>query len=183
MVAVSKLLASSERDSQVLLRSRAGTRQDFLREMVHAIRWLGQDQSPDAIGFQHGIRTASVYPLSRQTSDLYYLRAVPHTSTGKPALQIVLLDSFIGDRRVPREVPEPDQELFRIFCDRLSHGKIVADWMGVNGGSFYSVAMNLRVHPALMKAVTFNTSSIAPPLSGRERLERMTKFRVPEGWT
>ncbi len=189
MDAAPKLALLSDEETPAFLRARAGTRQDFLRRMVEGILWLGHEQPADAIGYQHGIKTDFVYPLSRVTRDLYHLRAVPHTSTGKPALQLVLLDSWIGERHA-REVPEPDQEMFKLFCDRLSKGKVVADWAGVNGGSFYAVAMQFRVHPSLLRAVTFNTSPIAcqHECDGKcepcpYRAERAAKFWVPDGWT
>lgn len=172
-----------------------GTRLDFIQRIGDAIRWFGQEQPSDAIGNVHGIKTRDVYPLSTVTRDLFYLRAAPHTSTGKPALQIVMLDSWIGDRRHPREIPEPDQKVFRQLVDRMTHGRVVTCWSGVNGGSFYSIAVNVRVHPTLIRAVTYNTSKLACDRTREAkypcpmdcgpcplRMERMEKFAVPERW-
>lgn len=180
------------------LHAQHGTRLDLIRRMGDALRWLGQEQPYDAIGNVHGIKTRDVYPVSGMTRDLYHLRAVPHTSTGKPALQIVLLESWMGDRRHARDIPEPDQRIFSQLVDRLTHGKVLAAWSGVNGGSFFSVAVNLRVHPSLMRAVTFNASSLACSRDRSRseafscpmdcgpcpyRAERMERFIVPEHWT
>lgn len=178
------------------LREAQGTRKDFIRRMAEAIRWLSQEQPADAIGNVFGMRTRDVYPLSNLTRDLYHLRAVPHTSTGKPALQLVMLDSWVGDRRHhAREIPEPDQKIFWQLADGITHGRVIADWCGVNGGSFYSIALNIRVHPSLIRAVTYNASALACTrerlMSGCPkdctpcpyRMERMGRFVVPEFWT
>jgi hypothetical protein len=180
------------------IREASGTRTDLIHRIVEALRWLTQEQPHDAIGNVHGIRTEQVYPLSGVTRDLYYLRAVPHTSTGKPALQVVLLDSWMGERRCPRDVPDPDQRVFWRLTDRMTRGRAITSWSGANGGSFYSVAINVRVHPSLIRAVTYNASALACgrtrthaerfgcPLTCApcpERMERMGRFVVPDPWT
>lgn len=140
----------------------------LVREVARAIRWFGSQQPEAAVGSQHGIVTDGAFTL---VSGTYQLNARAHTAVGKPAVQLVVFD-----KRFSREVADEDRSLFLAIVERVSRGAVVTSW---DADLVYSVAIDVPVHPSLLKAVGLNRrrfETCSDPASHREA------FIVPSGW-
>lgn len=153
----------------------------MVREIVRVVRWFGTPQNAESIGPGHGIYSNDAYRLNVGT---YMLRAVVHTATGQPAVQLVPVGSAVVD--------PSDSALFVQLMGRLVRGKVLTSW---ESHDCFSVAVTVEVHPSLIRA-TRNYRSVAcsgvrvrgsdrcPSMCGDcpYRSERMDLFSVPAGW-
>ncbi|MCZ2108033.1 MAG: hypothetical protein LC118_00415 [Dehalococcoidia bacterium] len=112
--------------------------------------------------------TDGAFTLIRGT---YQLNTRAHTAVGKPAVQLVVFDKHHS-----RDVAEEDRSLFLAIVDRVSRGGVVTAW---DADLVYSVAIDVPVHPSLLKAVGLNRrrfEACPDPASHRDA------FVVPHGW-
>jgi len=149
------------------LRSEAASTVAIVREVARAIRWFGSPQSEGAIGPPHGIYTNAAYQLHE---DAYLLRAVAHTATGRPAVQIVVLPGTPPGF----SIPERDERLFHALVLRVSRGRVVAGWESYD---CYSVAIDVPVHPTLIRAVSSNRHRRSEASDDPAAI-----FVAPQGW-
>ena len=99
------------------------------------------------------------------------LNARAHTAVGKPAVQLVVFDKHFS-----REVADEDRSLFLAIVERVSRGAVVTSW---DADLVYSVAIDVPVHPSLLRAVGLNRrkfEACSDPASHRKA------FIVPSGW-
>ena len=168
------------------LRAEAEKPTALVREVAKIVRWLNQEQPIEAIGPIHGIYSDGAYQFR---SDAYLLRAIVHTATGKPAIQLVRLD---GNCEEP--VHHGDAEMFERLVDRIVRGRVLTSW---EAHDCFSVAIKVPVHLTLVRAVTHNYRTTAcsgarargskdgcPIFCGDcpYRAERQAMFIVPAGW-
>lgn len=151
------------------LRSEAASATAVVREIAKAIRWFDTPQPEGAIGPARGIYTDAAYQLHE---DAYLLRALPHTATGRPAVQIVVLPGTPPGF----DLPERDERLFHSLVTRVSRGRVVTGWESHDS---YAVAIDVPVQPSLVRAVSSNRHRAC---SDACRTERSAIFTVPPGW-
>lgn len=150
------------------LRSEAGSPVALVRDVARIVRWLTQPQPAEALGSSRGIVSDDAYQL---VIDTYTMVTLPHSATGKPSFQI----EPVGGR-TSTGVPDQDRRLFMHVVDRVSRGRVLADW---EDDLRYCLAVDVPVHPSLVRAVTSNRGKFS-------RCDDLTHhtalFVVPSGW-